>query len=161
VEFDIISVTEEELNKYTAVQMQLLRTAQKKKNELIHKKAQDKALFKRLFMTNGTINSTLYSDKCREIEAEYDYQLEIIIEQLNYSLSSNSLTDDGGITEETGYLVDYTLSYTDRYKIVREYYMAIPDPQERLALYEKDEVAKKYLGSYYSTLYNVLYSYSL
>ncbi len=141
--------------------MQLLRTAQKKKNELIHKKAQDKALFKRLFMTNGTINSTLYSDKCREIEAEYAYQLEIIIEQLNYSLSANSLTDDGGITEETGYLVDYNLSYTDRYKIVREYYMAIPDPQERLALYEKDEVAKNYLGSYYSTLYNVLYSYSL
>ena len=34
MEFDIIDVTEEELEKFTAVQMQLLRTAQKNKNNL-------------------------------------------------------------------------------------------------------------------------------
>ena len=34
MEFDIIDLTEEELKKLTNVQMQLLRTAQKKKNEL-------------------------------------------------------------------------------------------------------------------------------
>ena len=46
MEFDIIDVTEEELKHYTAVQMQVLRTAQKNKNELLHKMEKELALFK-------------------------------------------------------------------------------------------------------------------
>ena len=60
-----------------------------------------------------------------------------------------------------GYLVDYSLPYTDRYSIVREYYLSIKDPDERLNLYAADQVAKDYLSSYYRTLFNVLYSYSV
>ena len=37
MEFDVIEVTEEELKNFTAVQMQLLRTAQKNKNALRYK----------------------------------------------------------------------------------------------------------------------------
>ena len=43
---------------------------------------------------------------------------------------------------------------------MRDFYLAIPDTDERLALYGADEVAKKYLSSYYSTLYSVLATYS-
>ena len=37
MKFDVVKVTDEELKNFTAVQMQLLRTAQKSKNELLHK----------------------------------------------------------------------------------------------------------------------------
>ena len=55
-----------------------------------------------------------------------------------------------------GYLVDYTLSYNERFKIVRDYYLAIPDKEERMRLFSADEVAKRYLGTYYEILYTVL-----
>ena len=66
----------------------------------------------------------------------------------------------GGGDEGAGYVVDYSLSYSERYVIVRDYYLAIADPAERMALYTADEVAKRYLDSYYGSLYNVLYTYS-
>ena len=80
-------------------------------------------------------------------------------------MSLNEPTEGGDVgggdgSTESGYIVDYTLPYSERYKLVRDYYFTIEDPQERLALYTVDEVAKQYLSSYYRTLYDVLYSYS-
>lgn len=161
MEFDVIEVTEEELKNFTAVQMQLLRTAQKNKNTLRYKLEQELELFKKLVLTDGMKNSSLYEGKRVGLEAEFSRELDIIVEQLKYALKLNEpLPDDGGGDENAGYIVDYSLSYTERYKIVRDYYLAIPDPAERMALYTNDEVAKKYLQSYYSTLYDVLYTYS-
>lgn len=161
MEFDIISVTDEYLDSLTTIQMQLLRTAQKNKNSLQHKMEQDIALYKKLLYTNGMIISSLLEQKRAELEAEYNYQVEILSEQLLYAIEMNEpYPDSGDYDDSTGYIVDYSLSYTDRYIIVRDYYLAIEDPAERMSLYSNDEVAKKYLGSYYTTLYNVLYSYS-
>lgn len=162
MEFDVIDLTDEELKKLTAVQMQLLRTAQKKKNEMRYKLEQDFQLFKKLVLTDGMANSSLLRHKREELEKTFDYELEILIEQLNYSLGVNDpMPDVGGEGDESaGYIVDYTLPYTDRYSLVRDYYLSIPDPDERMALYSKDEVAKRYLDSYYGTLYNVLYAHS-
>lgn len=161
MEFDVINLTEEEIAKLTTVQMQLLRTAQKKKNELVRKNAQDLALFKKLVYTNGMKDSSLLEQKRAELNGQLEYEIGIIAEQLNYSIKLNEpLPDTGEGDESVGYIVDYSLSYTDRYNIVRDYYLAIPDPAERMALYTADDTAKKYLGSYYSTLYNVLYTYS-
>ena len=42
---------------------------------------------------------------------------------------------------------------------MRNYYLAIKDVDVRMKKYAADEVAKKYLGSYYGTLYNVLATY--
>lgn len=161
MEFDIISVTDEYLDSLSTVQMQLLRTAQKNKNSLKHKMEQDLALFKKLLYTNGMAVSSLYAQKKTELEEEFDYQVDILVEQLLYALEMNEpYPDSGEYDDSTGYIVDYTLSYTERYIIVRDYYLAIEDPAERMSLYTNDEVAKKYLGSYYTTLYNVLYTYS-
>lgn len=161
MEFDIIDLTEEQISKFTAVQMQLLRTAQKKKNELKHKMEQDIELFKRLVLTDGMRDSSLMEHKREELMNEFNYQVEILAEQLNYSLELNEpYPDVGGGDESTGYIVDYSLSYTDRYIIVRDYYLAIEDPAQRMALYTADDTARKYLSSYYATLYNVLMTYS-
>ncbi len=164
MEFDVIEVTDEELLNYTAVQMQLLRNAQKNKNALRYKMEQELELFKKLTLTDGMENSSLYEQKRAELEAEFNHELAIIVEQLDYALALNEPLPDGGESggdQSAGYIVDYSLSYTERFKIVRDYYLAIPDPAERMSLYTNDAVAKKYLQSYYSTLYDVLYSYSI
>ena len=160
MEFDIIEISEGKLKELTAVQMQLLRTAQKKKNELAHNMEQDLALFKKLVYTDDMKQSSLLEQKRAELTAEFDREVEILAEQLLYSmeLSEPLFPDDEG-NEDVGYVVDYSLSYTERYVIVRNYYIAIPDPYERIALYDADEVAKKYLGSYYTALYDVLLTY--
>lgn len=160
--FNIIELQEGELENFTTIQMQLLRTAQKKKNELEHKLQSEIELFKKLILGNGMKNSSLYGHKMQELQAEFEYQVEILREQLEYSLTVNEpyLNPADVDTEMVGYIVDYTLSYTDRYAIVREYYLSIDDPALRMRLYTDDDVAKKYLGSYYSVLYNVLYNYS-
>lgn len=161
MEFDIVNYTEEEIKNLSVIQMQLLRSAQKRKNELYHKLEQDFAMFKKLAYTEGMHDSSLIEDKLAELTAEYEYQVEIIREQLLYAIELNAPIPNQSEEEaNAGYIVDYSLSYTDRYVLVRDYYLAIEDPAERMALYSADDVAKRYLDSYYATLYNVLNMYS-
>lgn len=157
--FDIIEVTEDQLSNMSAVQMQLLRNAQKKKNELQHSMEGQLRTFGETLNGNNFSGSSFLAAREKDLKAEFDYQVEILREQLLYALELNE-PFPGENDESAGYIVDYSLSYVDRYAIVREYYLAIEDPVERMNLYEADEVARRYLGSYYTTLYNVLYTYS-
>ena len=161
--FDIIEITDEEIERLSTVQMQLLRSAQKKKNELQLKTERDLELYKKLLLTNGMYESSLYEQKQVELYAQLDYDVGIVREQLKYSIVLNEPFPDQGSSdqEQVGYIVDYFLPYVDRYEIVKTYYLSIEDPVERLNIYRNDEVAQRYLGSYYSVLYNVLYKYSL
>ena len=157
--FDIIQVSEEELAKYSTIQMQLLRTAQKNKNKLLRGVEKDMELFEKLLMTNNMRDSTLLEEKRKQLESDCDYEIEILREQLVYALELNRPEPGEGGSEEVGYVVDYSLSYVDRYNIVRAYYMSIEDPVERYSLYRQDETAKKYLESYYQILGDVLSTY--
>lgn len=160
--YDVVEITDEELSKFTAVQMQLLRTAQKSKDELVHKTEKELALFKKLVYTDEMKESSLLAQKQAELQAEYEYQLAIIVEQYEYGMQlSEPYIPSNPEAGKVGYMVDYSLPYTDRYNIVKEYYLAITDPTERMNLYTNDEVAKDYLSSYYKTLFNVLSSYSM
>lgn len=165
MQYDIIDLTETELKALTVVQTKLLRTAQQKKNELYRKAEKELAAFRAVVLTAGMKNSNLIEDKKKALQDDLDFQVAVLVDNLIYNMSLNEPTtgDDlggEGGDESAGYIVDYSLSYNERYVIVRDFYMAIEDPNERLALYAADEVAKKYLQSYYYTLYNVLYSYS-
>lgn len=165
--FDIIELTDDELYALSTVQMRLLRTAQKEKDELVYQLARDKQTFYNIILANGMLNSSLYEDKCDELDDEYERQLAILQDDLIYNMSLNVPTADddnpgggtGGDDPAVGYIVDYSLSYLDRYQIVRNYYMSISDPAERLAAYSADTIAQNYLSQYYNTLYNVLAQY--
>ena len=165
MKFDIINLTETELKALNAVQMRLLRTAQQKKDELYRKAEKDLKTFKKIVLTAGMKNSNLVAAKEAELQDELDFKTAYLADNLIYNMSLNEPPsggeggDEGG-DESAGYIVDYTLSYNERYVIVRDFYLAISDPDERMALYAADETAKKYLASYYSTLYNVLATYS-
>lgn len=165
MQFDIINITDEEIKKLSVVQIKMLRTAQQKKDELYYKADKDLQMFRSIILTAGMINSTLLEDKRAELDEDVKYKCAILADNLIYNMSLNEPTSGGDIggdggDEGAGYIVDYTLSYNERYVIVRDYYLAIPDPDERMALYAADETAKKYLSSYYGTLYNVLATYS-
>jgi hypothetical protein len=145
--------------------MKMLRTAQQKKDELERKMRKELDLFKTLVMTNGMEYSTLVTQKEEYLQADVDEQVSVLADNLIYNMSLNEPTTDGDLGESdadamAGYIVDYSLSYNERYVIVRDYYMAIDDPNERLTTYAADEVAKTYLNHYYSTLYNLFYSYA-
>ena len=165
MEFDVINLTQTEINALTVVQMKMLRTAQQKKDELYHKADKELEMFRTLTLTSGTKNSNLLEDKRTALQEELDYQAALLADNLIYNMSLNEPTNGdelGGSGGDvgSGYIVDYSLSYNERYVIVRDYYLAIENPHERMALYTADDVAKKYLSSYYTTLYNVLYTYS-
>ncbi|MCD7728853.1 MAG: hypothetical protein LUI60_02945 [Clostridia bacterium] len=162
--FDILDLSSAEVEALTVVQQKLLRTAQKSKNELEHQLELDKQTYFDILVSAHMLDSSLYDDKCAELETEYERQVEILREQLVFNLdlneptSGDELGDDGG-DESAGYIVDYSLTYLERYIIVRDYYLAIEDDDERMALYTADTVAMAYLGSYYNTLYNILSQY--
>lgn len=165
MEFDIINITQEEYAELPVVSVRMLRTAQQKKNELTIKFSNEFKTFKRIFYTNGMANSSLVADKKAELDAEYLRQVSVLKDNLIYNMALNEPNDGGDVggdggDESAGYIVDYTLPYSERYALVRDYYMAIEDKNERMALYTADEVAKKYLSSYYTHLYDVLYTYS-
>lgn len=165
MQFDIINLTQTEINALTVVQTKMLRTAQQRKNELYHKAEKELKMFRALLLTSGMKNSSLYEEKEAELQAELDYQTAVLADNLIYNMSLNEPTTGGDLGDEggdegAGYIVDYSLSYNERYVIVRDYYLAIEDPHERMALYTADDTARKYLSNYYTTLYNVLYTYS-
>lgn len=162
MKFDIIELTEEQVKKLSAVQAKLLRTAQQKKDELYIKAEKEIKICTALAHTARMHGSTVLAHKIAETENERDRQVALLTDNLIYGMSLNEPTggDVTGGNAGDGYVVDNSLSYSERYVMVKEYYMTIEDANERLALYAADNVAKSYLGEYYSALYNVLYSYT-
>lgn len=162
--FDIIDISEEEAEKLETVQLKLLRTAQQKKNELEHKMQAELAEHNRLTYANGVENSTIYTRIANELNAEYEYQVGILREQLIFNMSLKEPTNSGETgdsgSDNSAYLVDYELSYLERYIAVRDYYMTIEDPNERLALLQADKVAQDYLGTYYNLLFDYLNTFT-
>lgn len=157
MKFDIIKITDEELKNFSVAKMKLLRSAQQKKDELARKAEREIQSFCEKAYTAGMKNSTLIDDKKSEIYEELNYRVAILADNLIYGLSL--CNDPAGDGEKAEYTVDYSLSYNERYIIVRDYYLKITDRETRMAKYSADEVAKQYLGTYYGTLYNVLASY--
>lgn len=169
MQFNIIDIPADELNSLSVAQMKLLRAAQRKKDELEHNAELQLEEFRMKVLAAGMKNSTLFEDMKKAVSDETQYICTKIADNLIYEMSvcksdEGSDGDDGGGSSgggsyETGYLVDYSLSYSERYVIVRDYYLTFTDVEERMAKYSADEVAKKYLDSYYKILYNVLATY--
>lgn len=161
---DIIDMTEKELSDFPTIQQKLIRTAQQKKNELKRKMDAEVEEYEKLVKSNGTYNSSILLQYRNLLNAEYVYQVNILREQLIFNLSVKEPTNGdetgGSGSDDTGYLVDYELSYIERYAEVKNYYMSIEDPTERLNLYIADTTAQKYLGTFYNTLFEYLASFT-
>ena len=164
MQFDIIPVTGTEVGKLSTAQLRLLRDAQNKKNELLIKAERELKAFSLSVMGAGMAYSSLIESKRRELDEEVWRKCAVIADDLLFDISAIGQSSEGGggsggDATQTEYRVDYSLSYSERYVIVRDYYLRIKDVSERMTKYASDEVAKKYLGTYYKTLYNVLATY--
>ncbi len=164
MQFDIIPVTGTEVGKLSTAQLRLLRDAQNKKNELLIKAERELKAFSLSVMSAGMAYSSLIESKRRELDEEVWRKCAVIADDLLFDISAIGQSSEGGggsggDAPQTEYRVDYSLSYSERYVIVRDYYLRIKDVSERMTKYASDEVAKKYLGTYYKTLYNVLATY--
>lgn len=165
MKFDIITLNDTELSLLSVVQMKLLRTAQQKKDELEHKRDSEYALYKAVAQNSGLYRSSMVEDKYGDLGKDLEFSVGQLRDNLLYNMSLNEPTNpddmgDSGVDDRAGYIVDYSLPYMERYINVRNYYLSIPNPVERMVMYNADETAKKYLGNYYDTLYDVLENYS-
>lgn len=162
--FDVIKITDEEVAKLTDEQLLILQKAQ-----------QEKAAIERDY------EITLFDERCRLARAGVlsssmlyakSLDMQILMDIKKAELADNTVLmlkikepkkkeESGGTTPapQAPYTVDYSLSYNERYIIVREYYLGISDRTRRMQLYASDEIAKDYLSTYYKPLYNVLATY--
>ena len=89
MEFDIIQLTETEIEALSVVQMKMLRTAQQKKNELYHKAERELKNYTEMTLGAGMKNSTLAESKRAALWQEADYQTAILADNLIYNMSLN------------------------------------------------------------------------
>ena len=152
---DIISYTDAQFAALTEEQLQEVRQAQLKKNRL--KTALDEDLQKEKFrlIENGIFLSTIWYYVRWKLNRAYEREVENIREALLFYLRFGGKTETGEEESDSPYLVDYSLSDTERLKIVKDYYLsAYTDGEQRLEAFKEDKVAARYLGELYAPLYD-------
>lgn len=151
---DIISYTDEQYKALTAVQLVKVQRAQLKKNRLAEKLAENLQKERDNLIEHGTFNSSLYSQTKIKLQEEYDEEVEFIKNELIAYLFESEDTAEND-SAGSSYVVDYDLTYDERFDIVKAYYMdTYTDATARLNAFADDEVAMRYLGEYYEPLYD-------
>lgn len=151
MEIDIISYTPEQYSVLTDEQLLQIKEAQIKKNNLLQSLEERLQKEKENLIEKNMIHAGIWElleERLRnECEEEIAWVRDTLLFYLRYSGAENMIS--------APYTVDFSLTEAERYKIVKDYYMgAYSDAGERLNAYKKDEVAMKYLGEFYASLYD-------
>ena len=158
---DIVDLTEEELANLSLPQILVLRSGQKRKNELTEELEKDIRSAMLLLLANNMLRSTVLDEMIAELQAEYEKKIEELREEVLFGVAnSSSLPVQTASYESAPYEVNENYSMVQRVQTVQDYYLSIEDSGERMRLYAQDSVAKDYLGEYYVTLYSILEQYS-
>lgn len=152
--YDIIDMTSTDFGRLNKQQVKLILTAQDKKNQLFLEMQKQLEIFKEQVYSNGLKNSNLIRSKKEKLYEDFNLRCALIADELIVAVSLE-YAESIPQRPETGYLIDYTLSYPTRYRIVKDYYLSKPIV-ERLILFKADEVVEGYLGGYYANLLDVL-----
>jgi len=153
MEIDIISFTDEQYARLSDEQLIQVKDVQIKKNKLLRALEEAKATERYRMLKDGIFLGASYAKVCEQLQAVYEEEINNLRDGLLFYLRF-SVRDDNG--EEAPYLVDYSLDYVERIRIVREYYeTTYPDAVDRLLALKEDQVAMSYLGEYYSSLYEL------
>ena len=153
MEINIISYTPEQFAGLEVNQLKEVRAAQLKKNKLEAELVERLVKEKEKLLENGTYYSQTYSLLKTKLTREYSEKIAVVREGLLFYLHYSTKPT---IEEQSPYPVDYSLSETERYQVVKAYYeTTYPDGAERFNAFKQDTVARKYLGELYATLYDV------
>ena len=159
---DIVDLTSPDYANLSPVQLSMVRAAQAKKDKLVKESNEKKNNIKFFLIANNVARGTPLRDAIAEIESEKQKEIEAIKSDLDYQLAYESLGSSGNENGPYRYPQNpnYTLTYSERFLVVRNYYMEqTSDPNARLKAYGMDTLAKSYLGQFYQTLYVLLLSY--
>ena len=112
---------------------------------------------------NRTLRSTVLDAALAELKDMYDKLVLKIQSELDESLEAlyaenypEGQPGEGINPDDAPYEVEYSLPSRDRYVAVKNYYMAYDDMAQALLDFQKDEIAKDYLGTYYDYLLQLL-----
>ena len=156
MEIDIISFTDDQYARLSDEQLLQVKDVQQKKNKLFRALEAEKAKEKYRMISRGIYLGGSYEEVCRRLQAVYDEEVANLRDGLLFYLRFSVRGEDGS---DSPYLVDYSLGYEERIRIVREYYESTyTEEKQRVAAFKEDKVALDYLGEYYGTLFELYYS---
>lgn len=162
MEIDIIDLTDPEYADLSPVQLSMVRVAQAKKNNILAKMDEELRELFNIMHGNWNARADAYSREERNYIVNADLQIQAVQEDLLYQLAYETLANEGNENGPYRYPENpnYNLSVSQRFLVVRQYYMeATDDPEARLRAYAMDTLAREYLGEFYQTLYDLLANY--
>lgn len=162
MQIDIIDLTDPCYSELSPVQLALVRAAQVKKNKLVSATEEKRQKFVNKLVTNHFSHSLVYTLQQSAIEKALEEEIDVIREDLLYQLAYKTTGSEGNGLGPYSYPdnPDYSLTYSQRFILVRQYYLDLTsDPEARLQAYAGDSLARAYLGDFYQTLYEMLLSY--
>ncbi len=149
---DIIRYTETQFSLLSEEQIVEIKEAQSKKNKLAKALEEDLRAEKSRLSENGILRSAQWELIQAELRAEYEAAVETLREELLFYLRYSSKSDEA---EGVPYEVNYALTETERFTIVKNYYeSAYTDGTKRFQSFKADKVAPQYLGELYAPLYD-------
>lgn len=159
---DIIDLTDPKYDKLSTVQLAMVRAAQAKKDAATRKcqEAVEEIFYH--FLGRNTARSTALARETQALYEALEEEVESLRADLEFQLEAENLENSGNENGPYRYPENpnYSLSYSQRFLVVREYYMNVTsDPSARLEAYRLDTLARSYLGEYYATLYDLLATY--
>ena len=119
---DIISFTDEQFAFLSETQIQEIKNVQAQKDELTSALAEKKRKEKFRLIKNGVFRSAIYDSICAALDVEYAATVESLKERLLFYLRFSSKINDTE-SENSPYVVNYSLTYEERYNIVKDYYL--------------------------------------
>ena len=159
---DIIDLEDPDYADLNAVQLAMVRAAQRKKDEAVAEAEEEKERLEQLLIANNFYRSSIMEYAEDRIDGETEEKVAVIRDDLLYQLAYEGLASEGDENGPYRYPENpnYNLSPSQRFLVVRNYYMeATDDPDARLQAYSMDSLARQYLGEFYITLYDLLASY--
>ncbi len=159
---DIIDPNAPEYQNLTNLQLAMIRAAQTEKDQILASAEEEKEKVFLKLLKNNMARSSVYRNRCDEIDVEAAGKVDVVREDLLHRLAYESLYGDENENGKYRYPENpnYNLDYPQRFLVVRDYYMHVTaNAQARLDAYSMDSLARSYLGEFYQTLYDLLASY--
>ena len=152
---DIVDYTPDQFSRLTDSQRVKIYEAQAKHNRIKEKMQAALRAERDKLIKNGIFHSGIWEKFKEYTENVYGEELKAVKERLLYDIAHDRMAED---TTNVPYTIDYTLTYDERYIIVRDYYTtAYADALTGYFAFLEDEFAVGYLGDLYTTLHDYLY----
>ncbi|MBQ8659107.1 MAG: hypothetical protein IJ506_08215 [Clostridia bacterium] len=150
---DVISFTDEQYAALSEEQILEVKSVQLKVNKLRAKAETLEAEMKFKLLENGVGRSSALAYYTARETGKIEQEIEALREGLLFYLRFSAKPESGG--SDAPYTVDYSLTYEERFTIVKAYYeTTYTNASERYTAFKADEVAVVYLGELYPGLHD-------